>query len=255
MSAPPTDPNCIFACYAGSVAHGTHNPDPESIDDIDLLGCVTLPLGYYFGLNAHGYGKGTKEVKEGRYDIVYHETRKFVRLLAQGNPNLIVSLWVKPEHILVCTDAGRTLLDHRDLFAGKHVYGRFLGYARGQMKRMTNPDARYQGYMGPKRRQLVDAYGYDTKNASHMVRLLRLCIEFLETGFMTVDRAGIDGAELRAIKNGAFSLPSIQQLAGDLFDRASAAYNASTLPDGPDMDAINALCTQIIEQTHGARRS
>ena len=42
------------------------------------------------------------------------------------------------------------------------------------------------GYMGDKRKRLVVELGYDAKNASHCVRLLRMCIEFLTTGEMTL---------------------------------------------------------------------
>lgn len=33
--------------------------------------------------------------------------------------------------------------------------------------------------MGEKRKQLVAKHGYDTKNASHLIRLLRMGMEFL----------------------------------------------------------------------------
>lgn len=48
--------------------------------------------------------------------------------------------------------------------------------------------------MGKKRRELVIRVGYDSKKAVHLIRLLRMGIEFLTEGTMYVERA--DGPEL-----------------------------------------------------------
>jgi DNA relaxase NicK len=45
------------------------------------------------------------------------------------------------------------------------------------------------GYMGKKRRELVVRVGYDAKNAAHLIRLLRMGIEFLTEGTLYVERA------------------------------------------------------------------
>jgi len=42
--------------------------------------------------------------------------------------------------------------------------------------------------MGKKRRELVMRVGYDSKNAAHLIRLLRMGIEFLTEGTMYVER-------------------------------------------------------------------
>ena len=55
------------------------------------------------------------------------------------------------------------------------------------------------GYMGQKRRELVRRVGYDDKNAAHLIRLLRMGIEFLTEGTIYVERANLIfvGAALR----------------------------------------------------------
>ena len=50
--------------------------------------------------------------------------------------------------------------------------------------------------MGEKRKAIVRKYQYDVKNAAHLIRLLRMGIEFLETGELRVFRA-MDAEELR----------------------------------------------------------
>ena len=123
----------ILLAYRGSVAHGTYRPndDPNSIDDIDLMGFFIPPVDYYYGLNKYGINKGTKEIVRDVWDIVVYEYRKVVRLLANGNPNLLQMLWLEPNMYLSITPAGQLLLDNRDLFATKKSIIVLLGMRMG----------------------------------------------------------------------------------------------------------------------------
>jgi predicted nucleotidyltransferase len=131
--------HCILLGYRGSVAHGMkiENTDPNCIDDVDFLSVAVLPEDYYLGLKTYG-SDGTKEIKRDEYDIVIYEIKKMIRLLSQGNPNVLSMLWLKPNFYVKLTNAGELLITNRDLFVGKHVYNSFAGYANGQLKRMTH---------------------------------------------------------------------------------------------------------------------
>lgn len=89
-SAVEYPPSTFFLGYRGSIAHGCFVPknDPNSIDDIDLMGFVFGEPRHYFGLHEWG-SRGTKEIKQGQYDVVLYEARKAVSLLLQGNPNIM----------------------------------------------------------------------------------------------------------------------------------------------------------------------
>ena len=68
----------------------------------------------------------------------------------------------------------------------------FVGATTGMMevvKRYRGERHRYYsgGYMGQKRRELVRRVGYDAKNAAHLIRLLRMGIEFLTEGTLHVE--------------------------------------------------------------------
>jgi len=223
------------------MAHGTYILG--HIDDVDVLVVVVPNIEYYFGLRKFGR-QGTKVAQQGRWDITTHEVRKFIGLCAKGNPNVLSALWIEKEDILVETDAGWHLRQHRDLFSTKRAYNAFAGYANSQLQRMTVV-GKYQGYMGARRKALVDKFGYDPKNASHLIRLLRVGIGLLETGTMTVKRP--DAAELIAIKNGEWSLRQVRSYAEELFGMAKEARDRSVLPDYPDMDAVNRLCVEVVE--------
>ncbi len=299
----------FLLAYRGSIAHNMYVPgsDPKSIDDIDLMGIVMGGDRNYFGLHEWG-SRGTKEFKEGKYDCVYYETRKMFSLLLQGNPNVLSLLWCRPQDYLVLNESGRELIANRDLFAGKHVYNAFAGYAHAQLSKMelrdpvelrtylaltveakargihpnhkgekiTYPDGHdinyaeakdakahsddvliahlraYMkkgdniGYLGDKRKQLVLENGYDSKNAAHCVRLLRMAGEYLRTGVLNVFRPDAD--ELLEIKRGKWELARVKAHADDLFAGMREARDVSVLPDEPDRERAEALCVRIIKR-------
>jgi hypothetical protein len=113
--------------------------DPNSIDDVDLMGFVIPDARYYLGLSEWG-SRGTKEYKEGKWDCVFYEIRKAVSLLLQGNPNIMSMLWLRPEDRLMKDWPIGTLFEHRDAFVGKHVYNAFAGYAHAQLEKMESRD-------------------------------------------------------------------------------------------------------------------
>ncbi len=242
---------CILHGWRGSVAHGMYEPpeNPNSIDDKDTMAICVPPLPYYFGLSEFG-SRGTQEIKRGEWDIVVYEARKALRMLAQGNPNILSLLWLPENGYLLRSPAGEILLDNRDAFVGRHVYASFCGYAKGQLHKMTH--GAHEGYMGEKRKEIVARFGYDTKNAAHLIRLLRVGIEFLREGYLRVDRGGLDATELLDIKHGAWTLEQVQDEAASLFRRAEEAHDRSTLPQCPDRGRINALCVAIVEGSHSS---
>lgn len=232
----------IIHAYRGSIAHGMYVPssDPNSIDDKDTMSICVPPLQYYFGLSEYG-SRGTKEIKAGEWDIVIYTLQKFTHLLMRGNPNVLTLLWLDPEYYLQVKPAGQLLIDQRELFVGKHVYKSFTGYAYGQLRRMTHFS--FKGYMGEKRKALVTKHGYDTKNAAHLIRLLRMGIEFMKDGTLQVRRT--DAAELLHIKRGGWSLEQVKSEAEHLFKEAEEVYQSSTLPEQPDQEAINQLTVKV----------
>jgi len=229
--------NLILLGYRGSIAHNMYipNSDPNSIDDVDIMGVFLAPENFYIGLGQHKSSQ-TKEIKKEidgiMWDCVYYELRKFVKLLLKGNPNVLSLLWVKPEHYLLISEFGRMLLENRKSFLGKKaLYDSFTGYANGQLKRMTH--FKTKGYMGEKRKQLVKKYGYDTKNASHLIRLLTMGIELLKTGELKIFRDK-DVNMLLDIKTGKWPLEEVKFLAEKLFKYTKEAYAESTLSNEPN---------------------
>lgn len=231
----------VLLGYRGSIAHGMYMPssDPNSIDDIDLMGIFLFPPKNYIGLPQ---GKETVERFIGKYDMVFYEFRKFVRLLLKSNPNVLGMLWLQDNHYLLGTDVSQLLRDNREIFSSKLAYKSFTGYAYSQLKRMTHNST--QGYMGKKRKALVEKYGIDTKNASHCIRLLKMGIEFLSSGELNVFRH--DAPLLLEIKRGEWSLEQVKKEAERLFNLADEAYIRSKLPEKPNYEKANDIVMEVL---------
>lgn len=237
----------ILMAYRGSIAHGMYIPDtdPNSIDDIDLMGINVPGRSYYHGLEGFGHSD-TVEIKHGHWDIVCYEAKKAIRLLAAGNPNVLSLLWVDDEHVLQTSTPGFLLRASRNLFMTQRIIPAFIGYAQGQLHKMEHNV--FEGYMGAKRKALVEQFGYDTKNASHCIRLLRMGTEAILSGRMLVNRTGIDADELLAIKRGEYKLEAIKALAESHLDNLRMAEKITDLPPLPDMARIGELTMEIVEQ-------
>ncbi len=243
--------NLILCGYRGSVAHNMYipNTDPNSIDDIDLMGVYLAPLEYYVGLGRGRRYRKSIEKFVGKYDVVHYELRKFVNLLIKSNPNVLSLLWLRDNHYIEQTAYSNLLIENRNLFVSKLAYQSFTGYAHAQLKRMEH--AATQGYMGAKRKQLVEKYGYDCKNAAHCIRLLKMGMEFLTTGELNVFRD--DAPVLLAIKRGEWGLDEVKGEAKRLFALADEAYIRSKLPNKPDIPAIEKIVMDIVLDYIGKR--
>lgn len=239
----------ILVCYRGSHAHGTYipNTDPNSIDDIDIMSVEIPPLSYYFGTRVDSrWNLKGNDYWVDEWDIVEYSLRKYVGLLAKGNPNCCMTLWLENDCYFHVDLVGEGLIENREIFLGKKpIYDAFVGYARSQLKRMT-AFQQYEGYMGAKRKALVDRFGYDVKNASHLIRLLRTLVDFLLHRKFIVNRQGRDATTLMEIKTGQWHVEEVREEANRLFIEIEDLYPACNLPEQPDRDKIDKLLGDLV---------
>lgn len=249
----------ILCGWRGSVAHGTHvsHDDPDTIDDVDLMSVIVPGSEYYFGLKEWG-SSGTRELtrryddKLGPviYDAVHYEFKKFMGMIAKGNPNVFPLLWMDEDFYVYTSHNGQLLLENRQLFSTKLVWHGWRGYAKGQLHQLHKGE--YKGHFSEKRRARFEQFGYDCKAAAHLVRLLRVSLEFFETGEVNVYRS--DHQELLAIKQGQWTEAQVREEADRLLPLCEAACAKSRLPDKPDMDKINKLSERILMDSLGLIR-
>ena len=239
----------ILTGWRGSIAHNMYIPgtDPNSIDDKDLMVICVPPVDYYLGTKRFGNrGRGTKEINREvsgtMWDIVVYELQKFIALLTKANPNVLSLLWLRDNHYLKISEGAELLLDNRHLFSTKVAYKSFVGYAYSQLKRMERGSK--GGWQSSRRKKMFEDVGYDAKNASHLIRLLRMGYEFLMTGTLSVFRT--DASQLLEIKRGEWKLEAVKEESSKWFDLTHEALLRSPLPEEPDTDAINKLTKAIL---------
>lgn len=120
--------NIAYLTLAGSIAYGTNNAD----SDIDIRGFAVESVDSLLT------GKAFEQVENKTTDTVIYGLRKFFRLCAENNPNVIELLGTKPEHILYMNAAGNMVRDNVEIFLSKRAYKSFIGYATAQLRRLQN---------------------------------------------------------------------------------------------------------------------
>jgi len=93
--------------------------------------------------------------------------------------------------------------------------------------------------------ELVLAHGYDTKFASHLIRLLYEGVELLRTGKIVFPLTYAD--ILLDIKNGKYKLSEIMEMAENLEDEMRTAKENSELPEKASFKFVNQLTINLIK--------
>lgn len=109
----------------------------------------------------------------------------------------------------------------------------------------------------PARAALEAAHGYDTKHGAHLIRLLRMGREILQTGRVHIWRGpgGADDAdELRAIRAGAWAYDHLLEEAAREEAALTAVWAAgrAAVPVAPDRAWAEDLCVRLIEASLAA---
>lgn len=106
----------------------------------------------------------------------------------------------------------------------------------------------WQKKRNPARAALEAAHGYDTKHGAHLVRLLRMGREIVETGEVHVWRGDRDADELRAIRAGQWPYDRLVGWAKQQADALKSAVNSghTAVPKQPNTAALNTLCSELL---------
>jgi len=103
------------------------------------------------------------------------------------------------------------------------------------------------------RKSLVLKYGYDTKFASHLIRLVLEGIELLYTKNLIFPLEYAD--YIKDIKNGKYEMGQILEEFDILEKRLNKAQSESELPNYPDKTKINKLLIDILYNFHYKTKS
>ena len=306
------DARTILLVRHGSHAYGMATPT----SDLDSKGVCIEPKEFHFGF-LHTFEQHERSAHKGApEDLVVYSFKKFCKLAADCNPNIIEVLHVERSDVLKLDPLfGEELFSMAPFFLSKKARWTFAGYAHAQLKRIKThrkwlleppkaPPTRKQFGLSesskvskselgafdavldqgmaielskelltvftrekqyhaakthfeqyehwkksrnPARAELEARFGLDTKHAAHLVRLMRMCKEILESGKVIVKRP--DAAELLSIRAGAWPYDRIVEYAEKLEAECAVLYDsAGALPYKPDVVAIDARLVDMTER-------
>jgi uncharacterized protein len=227
----------ILRVLVGSGVHGT---SIDGQDDRDEMGICIEPPEYVCGLQRfeqyifrtqpEGHRSGHGDV-----DLTIYSARKWTRLALQGNPTVLLPLFVGDEHVLVRTNLGDELRALAPAIVSRRAGERFLGYLQSQRDRLLG----LRGGKHTNRPELIDLYGFDTKYAMHMVRLGVQGVQLLETGRITLPLPEPWLTWLRDLRVGGHSREEALDAASELEARLGALITTSPLRPEPDAPAVD----------------
>lgn len=120
--------NALFVAVSGSRLYGNFRQD----SDVDIRGVFVAPREYYTGLEEIQQVEFLRP--NGEKDTMF-ELRHFVRLAANGNPNIIEMLFV-PDNLRLVFGDREFLHKLRDSVLSERCFHSFSGYAFSQLKRL-----------------------------------------------------------------------------------------------------------------------
>lgn len=116
--------------------------------------------------------------------------------------------------------------------------------AYNQAQRYWSQYQEWKQSRNPERAEMEARFGYDGKHAMHLVRLMRMAQEILETGRVVVKRP--DREELLSIRTGAWSYDQLIEWAEAKEREIQEVGSRSILPKLPDRATLDELCQRIV---------
>lgn len=188
-------------------------------------------------------GRTGARSQAGDLDLTIYSLRKWARLALQGNPTVLLLLYLPENAVVIRTSAGQQLQNLAPAFASKRAGKRFLGYLGAQRQRLTGE----RGQRDINRVDLIEQFGYDTKYAMHMLRLGHQGVEFLESGRLTLPIRQPVRSHLMEVRRGRCNLTDVLQECTELELRISGLLDSSPLPPDPNLSAVESFVMDAYE--------
>lgn len=265
----------ILKVRAGSHAYGLAGPH----SDEDSRGVCLPPKAALTGLQTF------EQHEDAKSDNVVYGLPKFIRLALEGNPNLIETLFtddvlfidsygqrlVENREIFLSRRVAerfghyaisqlKRLENHHRWWAhppqqpvppalnaqGKAEFPNQK--ARLSYEQATKEWNHYQRWLRERnsaRAELERQFGYDTKHAMHLCRLLKMGEEILSTGQVLVRRP--DAEWLKGVRQGSFGYEELVEWARAREEGLRQMRESSPLPEEPDTVKAEQLLMEIQE--------
>jgi len=256
-----TPPEFVKSCtqyetVVGSMAYGVNKDE----SDEDVYGFCIPPKETVFPHLAgivHGYDKQVQnfdqyqqhhirfsETKE--YDITIYGIVKYFRLCADGNPNMVDSLFTPANCVKTITQVGSMVRENRKLFLSKKCWHTFKGYAYSQMSKIRSGTNKNN----PKRQAEIQKFGYDLKFAYHLIRLINEVEQILVEGDLDLQR---NREQLKTVRKGEWKLDEVEEYFKNKEQELEKIYLSSeAVPDKVREGEIKQLLVNCLEHHFGS---
>ncbi|AON96754.1 nucleotidyltransferase [Mycobacterium phage Tonenili] len=240
----------IYLSEVGSTLHGVSTDATN--DDIDEMGVAIEPPRCVIGFEQFDlYEYRTKPVgvcsQAGDIDRTIYSLRKYARMLADGNPTVLMPMFAPADKVRYVHPLGQVLRDNVGHFLSRQTGWRFLGYLNRQRSRYLDPE-RTDTIHGA-RPELIEAYGWDTKTGYHALRLAIQGEEMMTFGTITLPMEEHNREYLLGVRNGTYTKEQVTNALDTYFiPILKDAIEKSTLPEHPNRRYINHLMVQLHQE-------
>lgn len=250
------DLDLIGLVETGSRATGTHTPE----SDHDLTGIYLETDQQLYGFEEpvthvyriHGDGETERfddkagiainRATSSDTEITVHPLRKYLRSAAGGNSSIVTLLFTADDQVHRGSPALDLLREHRSMFLTRKLAFRHAGYARAQRRALLG-----QGNQRTHRSDLIEAHGYDTKYAGHLVRLVRQGHHLVTTGQYPLPLADEDREHVMRVRRGQESLEDVIDFSLALERKIELLAESCDLPETCDWEELGRLSKQLRE--------
>jgi uncharacterized protein len=247
----------LLRCEVGS---GVHGIAVEGTDDRDEMGICAEPPEYVTGLRQfeqYMYRSAwTREPdapdpehvrsQPGDLDFVAYSLRKWMRMALRGNPSVLLPLFAPDDAFVTLHTMGESLIFHADKIVSRQAGYRFLGYLHDQRERLLGLKS-----SDVHRPELIEAYGYDTKFASHALRLGMQGIELMMTGRLSLPMQETDRLAVLRVKQGKYKLEDALDLIAHTAAELEKSVQLTELRPAPDQEWADHFLTSVYTSMWG----
>lgn len=208
---------------------GVHGLSIASQDDRDEMGICIEPPEYVIGtrriwveevrdrvaFEQYIYRSQPEGHRSGPGDLDYtcYSLRKWMRLALNGNPTILLPLFVPDDAIVTMTGLGRELRAMAGtVILSRQAGRRFAGYLEAQRRSLLSHDGKGRDVTRP---ELLKAYGFDTKYCGHMVRLGLQGVELMQTGRISLPVPEPWRTWIRDLRVGRHTMAEALEVAAD----------------------------------------